>query len=445
MRGVRSFVGLLIVLIALGAYLYFVDSKRPSSDEGEKKAKAFTVEASAIDEFTIKSESGDRTTVRKQGSDWQIVQPVAAKADAGEASGITTSLASLEIQRVIDENPQDLVEYNLATPRVEVTFKAGGQQHTLQIGRKTPPGTDLYAKLPDQKRVFLVSSYLDSTFNRGTFDLRDKAVLAINRDEVGSLTVTTPSGSMKFAKDGSEWKMTAPVAARADFGGVDGLVGRLTTLQMKSIVPVSASKPADYGFDKPQATVSLGSGSSQAVLDLGKASGEGAVYARDQSRPLVFTVESTLLDDLKKQPGEYRQKDLFDARAFNATRIELTRNGQTTAFEKVKAKNKAGQDEETWKQVTPSAKDADQAKVDSLLSAATQARAASFVDAAPKGALDKPELTIVIKSNDGKREEKVAFGRSGSDVYASRSGEPGAAKLEASALDNITKALGEIK
>jgi uncharacterized protein DUF4340 len=445
MRGVRSFVGLLVVLIALGAYLYFVDAKRPASDEGDKKDKVFGVEASAIDELTIKSESGERTALKKSGSDWQIVQPVTAKPDAAEVSGITTNLASLEVQRVIDESPQDLVEYNLASPRVEVSFKAGGQQHTLLIGRKTPPGTDLYAKLADQKKVFLISSYLDSTFNRTTFDLRDKTVLAINRDEIGSLAITTPTGSMRFEKSAVEWKMTQPVAARADFSAVDGLVSRLTTLQMKSIVSPDASKAADYGLDKPQATVNVGSGSSHAVLTIGKASGEGAVYARDQSRPIVFTIDSALLDDLKKQPGDYRQKDLFDARAFNANRIELTRNGQTTAFEKTKGKNKQGQDEETWKQVAPSAKEVDQAKVDNLLSSVTQARASSFVETAPKGVLDKPELTVSIVSSEGKHQEKVAFGRSGPDVYASRGTDPGVAKLDAATLDGIVKALEEIK
>jgi len=52
---------------------------------------------------------------------------------------------------------------------------------------------------------------------------------------------------------------------------------------------------------------------------------------------------------------------------------------------------------------------------------------------------------MTIKSNEGKREEKLTFGRSGSDAYASRAGEPGAAKIEASGLDWIIKALEEIK
>ena len=114
MRGLRSFVGLFAVLIALGAYLYFVESKRMPGDDAEKKNRVFAVESDAIDEMTIKAEQGGLTTLRKSGADWQIVAPAAAPADSAEASGIATNLASLEEERVIDENPGDLKPFGLA-------------------------------------------------------------------------------------------------------------------------------------------------------------------------------------------------------------------------------------------------------------------------------------------------------------------------------------------
>ena len=119
--------------------------------------------------------------------------------------------------------------------------------------------------------------------------------------------------------------------------------------------------------------------------------------------------------------------------------------GQTFAFEKSKTKNKDGQEEEKWKQVAPAPRDVDPAKLQNLLSSVTQARATSFVDSAAKTGLDKPELTVIVKSEQGKREEKVTFARAGSDTYASRAGEAGAAKVDASAIDGVVKALEELK
>ena len=295
-------------------------SPGPAGSDAEKKDKAFAVEADKIEEFTITSEKGEKTTVRKTGNGVAARAARGPRPDAAEVSGTPPRSPALEIQRVIDESPSDVSVYNLTQPRMTVHFKAAGKDHTALIGRKTPPGSDLYARLDDQSRVVLIPSYVDTTFNRSTFDLRDKAVLTVNRDEIGSLAVTTPASSMRLEKVAGEWKLAQPVAARADFSAVEGLVSRLTTLQMKSVAAPEAADLAQYGLDKPAATATIGSGSSQATLALGKAAGEGTVYARDLSKPQVVTVESALLDELKKAPGEYRQKDLFDARAFNATR-----------------------------------------------------------------------------------------------------------------------------
>jgi hypothetical protein len=191
--------------------------------------------------------------------------------------------------------------------------------------------------------------------------------------------------------------------------------------------------------------VTLSTGSSRAALAIGGAAGEGAVYARDLSRPAVFSIESGLADDLKKDPSDYRLKDLFDARAFNANRIEVVRAGQTFTFEKTKVKNKEGQEEEKWRQISPTSRDVDQSKVDALVSAATAARATSFVSKGPKVSLDNPELTVVIKSEDGKKEERVQFVRSGAEAFAARSDLPDLAKLDRATLDNIIKALEALK
>jgi uncharacterized protein DUF4340 len=443
MRGLRSFVVLLAVLIALGGYLYFVESKRTPGDDAAKKNKVFTVESDKIDEVTVRSESGDTTTLKKNGSEWQIVAPAATPADSAEISGITTNLASLEEQRVIDENPSDLKDFGLAQPRIEVAFKAGGQEQKLLVGSKTPTGSDLYAKTAAQPKVFLIASYLDSTFNRKTFDLRDKTALKIDRDKVDSLEIAAADRTLKFGKVNGSWELTQPAVPRSDAAAIESLIARISGLQMKSL---AAAEPADlkeYGLDKPAASVRIGSGSSQASLLVGGKAEEGNVYAKDGSKRAVFTIEANLLEDLKKDAGEYRQKDLFDARAFNTTRIQVARGSESLVFEKTAVKDKDGKEEQKWKQTSPSAKEVDGAKVDSLLSALTSARADSFVDKPPADA--KQEGIFTLKFDEGKKEEEVTFLKAGSDAYGIRKGASGAAKLAGSTLDEVLKALDALK
>lgn len=434
MRGARSLLVLLVLLAGLGAYLYFVEMKREPGEPSEKRGKVFTVEAGKIDELTIQSESGEQTTLRKNGAAWQVVAPAAdgpAAADEAEVSGITTNLATLEEQRVVEENAQDLKEFGLASPRIEVAFKAGGAEQKLQIGSKTPTGSDLYAKVAGTTKVFLISSFLDATFNRRTFDLRDKTALRIDTEKVDALEIATADGLLRFGKVDGNWQLLAPAEARTDPAAIASLVSRIGTAQMKSMAP--ATDPEAYGLAKPAVTVRVGSGSSQATLLIGKpAAEEGQVYAKDGARPGVFTIESSIADDLKKKAADYRQKDLFDARAFNTTRVEIVRDGQTRAFEKTG---------EAWKQAGPPVKDADATKLEALLSALTGARATAFVQSSPS---TKPELTVAVTYEGGKN-ERVTFYKQGDDTLAVRSGSDGAAKIDAPVLDDIIKALEALK
>ena len=432
MKGLRSFLVLLVVAIGLGAFVYY-DSKKPPADE-KKQEKVFAdVQSDKIEQVTVKAESGEQTTLQKQGTAWQVTQPAAVPADEAEISGIATSLASLQVQRVVDDQATDFKQYGLDPARIEVGFKAGGKDHRLLLGQKTPTGADIYARLPGAPRVFLVSAYLDTTFNKSTFDLRDKTILKIDRDKVDRVELQTAGRTVIIAKQGAEWRITSPSDARADFGAVEGIVGRLNTSPMKSIV-ADPKELKEYGLDTPVATVRVGTGSSQAGLAIGKSAGEGAVYAKDLSRPMIFTVDAALADELKKPAEEFRVKDLFDARAFNTTRVEATRAGQTVAFEK---------DKDVWKQVTPAAKPADTAKVEALLTALAATRATGFEEKTAATGLETPELTIAVKFDDAKQ-EKVTFARKSGNAFARRDGDT-AAKIDVATLDGILKALDALR
>jgi hypothetical protein len=362
-------------------------------------------------------------------------------------SSITSNIASLEIQRVVDEKPTDLKQYGLATPRVELAFKAAGDkaEHTLLFGDKTATGGDMFAKYGSQPKVFLVSAYLDTTFNKTPFDLRDKSILTFERNKVDSIEIAAPEPLVQLAKSGENWKLAKPVDARADFGSTEGLIGRIQTAQMKAIAAPEAADLKQYGLDKPALTVTVGAASSRATLVVGKAGEGGTFFARDQARPMVFTVEASLVDELKKPADTYRRKDLFEFRSFTANRIEITRGKDLLVFEKVKGQGKDAQ--EKWRQVQPAAKDVDATKMDTFLTRLSNLRAQTFLAPADKTktGLDAPAAIIIVKFDDGKKQERVVFGRVGSDVFASRPDEPGAATVTAADFEEAMKGLDEIK
>jgi hypothetical protein len=300
MRGLRSTIALIVVLAGLGGYIYFVTWKLPEcgADPNAKKLdKVFTgYEADKLEEIKVTSAAGDATTLRKEGGAWQVTQPLTAKADESEVSGITSALGQMEVVRVINENPATLNDYGLSNPRIVVDFKAAGDKSVrkLLVGDKTPTGGDLFAKRNDEKKVFLISASQEATLNRSTFDLRDKTLLKFERDKVDAVSLDTGGKTVQLTRDNAEWKITQPLQARADYGSVEGLIGRLQTTGMKSIVSENPT-PADlkqYGLDKPATTVDLKLGSARATLVVGGKAADNTVYARDASKPMVVTIDS---------------------------------------------------------------------------------------------------------------------------------------------------------
>ena len=112
-------------------------------------------------------------------------------------------------------------------------------------GQKTPTGSDLYAKLGDQKKVFLISSFLDSSFNKTTFDLRDKTVLKLDQAKVDALQVTRGADTLKVAKKEGEWQVEQPIASLAatDAAATNARVARTTPsrIRVSSAVRVIAA------------------------------------------------------------------------------------------------------------------------------------------------------------------------------------------------------------
>ena len=134
--------------------------------------------------------------------------------------------------------------------------------------------------------------------------------------------------------------------------------------------------------------------------------------------------------------NDFRRKDLFDGRAFTATKVEIKRGDETIALEKSKGKDNA----DVWRL---SGKDIDSAKADDLLTKLTALRAASFEDK-PHASLKAPALVATVHFAENKQ-ETVTIGRAGMDVFASRSDEPGTARVDGTGLDDVMKAIDALK
>jgi hypothetical protein len=89
--------------------------------------------------------------------------------------------------------------------------------------------------------------------------------------------------------------------------------------------------------------------------------------------------------------------------------------------------------------------DVDQSKMETFLSNLSGLRAQSFADAKTPTGLATPVATVTARFDETNKEERVRFGRVGTDVFASRGEEPGAARVETGPFDEAMKSLDALK
>jgi hypothetical protein len=325
-----------------------------------------------------------------------------------------------------------------------VTFHVEGDKEPKRIllGEKTPANSGVYAKFPAGNRVFLVGTALETAADKSTFDFRDKAALTFDQTKVTSLELASTAQTIRLEKTGEDWKLVKPVQAPADFVSVNGVLGQLQSAQMTGLKerPEELKDLKQYGLDKPAVVATIGMGASAMKFELGKEADAGSVWGRDPSRAAVFSINNGVAMELQKTVNDFRRKEVFDFRPFNTTRFEITRGKDTRVFERVKGTGENAVD--TWKQVAPAGKTVDSSNLEGALLDFSNLRAENFVPTA--GAAtghNNPAAVIVVKFEDGKKEERVAIGTVGSGVFATRADQPGALKIEPGKYEDAIKKL----
>ncbi len=439
----------LAALIALGAYIYFVELKRKPDAPEKPRDKVFaSLDKAKVKEITLSPAGGPKIRLVRSSEGWRMAEPLTVSAASNEVDSLLGALENLEINEVVLETGADLKEYGLdpAHDSVALTLEGAASPFRLDLGSKTADNASLYARDPSAPRVFTIASYLESTFNKKPFDLRDRDLLHVKRDDVKTLEVRGPEGGFALAKDDKgEWAFTAPLVTLAGRWTVDGLVGSLETLRMESIVAEPAPKDLKpFGLIKPERVVTLGlRDGRQKTLAIGSSAPEDKFYARVDGADLVAVVSKTIVDDLKKGMAEYRAKRLLDLSVYDVTGFESEIEGIKRVYARSTTKDKDGLDINKWKRTAPDAKDLDTNTVQDVLFKIGGVEVGEFIDKpGPPGSygLDKPILKAAFSLAAPKAPASLEVGLKDGVYYGRRPNDAAILKLDTSKAEDLVKA-----
>ena len=371
----------------------------------------------AVKAVSLRTDSLHVRLERQEKGKWRITEPVEVAADSGKVSDLLRSLTQDQIQGFPDK-PASLKMVGLDPPRGEIRLTLdGGTEATLLLGeREKKEKGGVYARRSGEEQVLVLKETFLTEIPKQVTDLRDRTLLALDREKVDTIELETPKGRTVLSKAEDTWGIKEPEEASADQRMINDLLWDLTTTRVKEFVDDDAKTLKPYGLDAPPVTVRLldPQGKPLSTLTLARASNEEGAYVRVGDSQAVTLVEARLYEQLDKGPFDFRLRQLLSFETWDVGKMELSRNGQEILLEKRK---------EQWELKKPKQVKAKYSAVIDLLNEIKNLKWQKVIAKGPTDlsfyGLDKPVATFTLTKTDGKSLGTVLLGKSEEDlVYA---------------------------
>ncbi len=436
-------IGAVFALLLAFVYFYEIKGGQERRQEAERSKQLLAFKESEVKRLVLVRTDGE-IEIERSGAQWRLLVPVDDGADAEAVERYLRNIAESEREKVVVDSAEAQSaevagRYGLADPRLKVLLETeSGLLDTLFFGSDAP--TDRYTyvqKSGANPEIFVVRAWRFDNLDKGVFDLRDRRVLALAK---GDAVEAQRSGNAPLAlrKEDAQWRLQAPVAARASNEAVDGLLGKIESSEVESFVDEApdAEALADYGLvdgDALQWSLRVGPDRAEKRLSIGRADAEGRYYARDASRPQVFLVDSTLVQKLLIDVHGLRDKKplQFDRDAID--RIELRRSGQR-AF--AADRDTSG----TWRLGEPASEEAKSWKLSALLTDLQNVEAVDFALAQGGDAHISVHLLAA-----GAPMHTVRFYVRDGDVFLEQDGDENAYRIDGDAFADFDLQLDDVR
>ncbi len=226
--------------------------------------------------------------------------------------------------------------------------------------------------------VWLYERELPGSEERG--ERAKKLFPDLEADEVTRVVITSPEGTVEMERtaeepegEGREWRLVAPLQARADGPRLESLLSTLAGLEKaRTLEDVQA---ADVGLAQPRGRVELATADGGASLLVGsEVPAGGGVIVGTGGAPPYFVVTGGLWGDLDRAPGDWRSPELFPGGREEIERVTVVHGTERLLL--------ARRGEDFWIEA-PYVDRAETAAVNRLLGALTGLRAERFLDQPP--------------------------------------------------------------
>ncbi|HKE01508.1 MAG TPA: DUF4340 domain-containing protein [Planctomycetota bacterium] len=431
----KSTVVLVVVLGGL-LVLYFVADKDPAAFRESKKLVPGFQSDKATAIRVENAKRNEKLAFAKKGDEWEMREPVESPADATTIKFLLDYFANYDGTHLgrVGEARANPTELGLASPRATVEIEgATPQPLKVKVGSDDLKQQDLFLQIGDE--VFRAPRTIYNTLAKGRDDFRDRRAFTLPSYDLTSIDIAREGApATVLAKEGPDWKLSAPFHGRVDVGLARTLASALSSLRISRFEGEAPTSLEPFGLTNPTLTITLRAGDKAQKLRVGKTDGELTAVQREGSTA-VWSVAESDLGSARKRAEDFRDANVFGSFPHdNVKSLAWKTPGGEIAFEYDSVARKP-------KLAKPRAAEADRDAYEAALKALDGLKAKEIVaaDLAAQG-VDAAASWIELMLKDAAKAQRVSVGKTDGDAtFLHREGDDYVLKVDATALAFLTK------
>jgi hypothetical protein len=449
----RTTLLLLAVVVALGVYIKFYESKRPNTAEARRQSQnVINFERDNLERIVIEN-GDDKIELRRQDQKWRLETPFKDQADAAAIETLLNDLEGWQKFETISaediaKDKSRLDEFGLSKPKLRLKLLGKDAPPEVVFGSDAALEGKMYVRLGNTNEVFLAAQSVRNDIAKKPEEFRDKKLTDLINAQITRALLKTAAGEMELEKKADHWEIVKPLHARGDDQKIADLFSQVTTARIEQFVAEDRGDLHPYGLAEPRGSITLFSANDKQgqMLQIGGVpeNAKETVYVRFTARNAVYTLPKKIEEILALKPADLRDRHLvrLDLNILDRITIDSAGKGKTVLARKA----------ETWTMASKNNQPANSGEVKRLLDLLQAEQVTKFVEDVasdlPKYGLDKPQLQLTFSSYASENTAEttagehpfatIAFGKvDGDNVYARLGDEPFIVAVRRTLLDNI--------
>jgi hypothetical protein len=201
--------------------------------------------------------NGQSVMLIKQKDRWQMAGAVVGPAESASVNDLLKTISQAKATAFEDQPKPELTSYGFEAPRVRIRIISEGRIVPVEIlvGGTTPSGEMVFVQNVAEGGICVLKKADVEGMLVEPLNLLERSVFSFARDDVDRLDLVRDGQTTTLAKQGNQWRMTAPTEAPADAEAVKAILADLSSLRGRKVVAINDD--ARYGLTEPQVTVKV--------------------------------------------------------------------------------------------------------------------------------------------------------------------------------------------